>query len=186
MNVLPPKLSRYAAIATLLLKYGRVRPEPADALGSPGEAIAEEGKQDDAERLAADLEKLGPTFVKLAQLLSTRPELLPKSYRVALARLQDDVQPFPFAEAKRIVEEELGTRISKAFSRFDETPLAAASLGQVHRAALRDGRAVAVKIQRPAIVEQVRNDLEVLREVAQVLDSRGETADKYNISGIVD
>jgi predicted unusual protein kinase regulating ubiquinone biosynthesis (AarF/ABC1/UbiB family) len=186
VNLLPPKLSRYAAIATLLLKYGRVRPKPAGALGSPGETIAEEGEQDDAERLAADLEKLGPTFVKLGQLLSTRPELLPKSYRDALARLQDDVQPFPFAEAKRIVEEELGTRISKAFSRFDETPLAAASLGQVHRAALRDGRAVAVKIQRPGIVEQVRDDLEVLREVAQVLDSHGETADKYNITGIVD
>ena len=101
MNLLPPKLSRYAAIATLLLKYGRVRPEPADALGDPGEPVAQEGEAADAEHLAADLEKLGPTFVKLAQLLSTRPELLPKAYRTALARLQDDVQPFPFEEVKR-------------------------------------------------------------------------------------
>lgn len=188
VNLLPPKLSRYAAIARLLLKYGRVSPgasrtslEPPDS-APPSTA----GERETAEQLAADLEQLGPTFVKLAQLLSTRPELLPKEYREALSRLQDDVQPFPFDEVQRIVEAELGARISKAFSRFDETPAAAASLGQVHRAALRDGRPVAVKVQRPGIVEQVTHDLEALEEVAHFLDSHGETKERYNITGIVE
>jgi ubiquinone biosynthesis protein len=187
VNLLPSKLSRYAAIATLFLKYGRVKPDdPGDSL--PATPDDETGTRDveAAEQLARDLEQLGPTFVKLAQVLSTRPELLPKAYRQALARLQDDVEPFPFQEVERIVEEELGTRISKAFSHFEPVPAAAASLGQVHRAALRDGRAVAVKVQRPGVVEQVRGDLEVLDEVAQFLENHAEAGHLYNVRGIVD
>jgi ubiquinone biosynthesis protein len=183
VSLLPPKLSRYAAIATLLVKYGRVAPASGD--DPLAGAAADDAEREDAEQLAADLEALGPTFVKLAQVLSTRPELLPKPYLEALARLQDHVKPFPFEDVKRIVEEELGTRISKAFARFDEAPLAAASLGQVHRAALRDGREVAVKIQRPGIVEQVRQDLEALAEVAAFLERHSEAGVRYNVSGIV-
>lgn len=97
----------------------------------------------------------GPTFIKLGQLLSTRADPLPPIYLTALARLQDDVEPFSFAEVEKIVTTELSVRISKAFSSFDAAPLAAASLGQVHRAVLRDGRSVAVKVQRPGIREQV-------------------------------
>src|SRR4030095_7222449 len=97
------------------------------------------------EELANDLERMGPTFVKLGQLLSSRADLLPERYLKALARLQDRVKPFPFEDVQLIVEMELKTPIKKAFSFFDPEPLAAASLGQVHRAALHDGRPVVVK-----------------------------------------
>jgi ubiquinone biosynthesis protein len=188
VNVLPAKLSRYAAVATLLLKYGKVRvASSADPLATDlRDAAAVEEHDPAPEQLAADLEKLGPTFVKLGQLLSTRADLLPKPYLDALSRLQDHVEPFPFDDVQRIVEEDLGIRLSKAFSHFDEVPTAAASLGQVHRAALRDGRPVAVKVQRPNIIEQVRADLEALQEVAQTLDRHTAAGHRYNITGIVD
>jgi predicted unusual protein kinase regulating ubiquinone biosynthesis (AarF/ABC1/UbiB family) len=177
-------LSRYTAVATLLVKYGRTRLAGDDALAA---VVPDADSADPApDQLAADLEKLGPTFVKLGQLLSTRGDLLPQPYLDALSRLQDDVVPFSFEEVQEIVEAELSVRMSKAFSRFDEVPTAAASLGQVHRAALRDGRLVAVKIQRPGIVEQVRVDLEALQEVAIFLDKHSDAGHRYNVTGIVD
>lgn len=172
---LPPKLSRYASVAKLLMKYGR---------NVPDAEAAEESELPD--NLARDLEALGPTFIKLAQVLSTRTDLLPPAYAEALSRLQDNVEPFPFAEVQKIVEEELGARLSKAFSVFDEKPIAAASLGQVHRAALRDGRVVAVKVQRPGVAETIEMDLEALDEIAGFLSTRTETARRYDLSGMVD
>jgi predicted unusual protein kinase regulating ubiquinone biosynthesis (AarF/ABC1/UbiB family) len=191
MTLLPPKLSRYRAVATLLLKYGRssiVSDQEDNLLAT---LTAEEDAEVDAadpapEELAADLEKLGPTFIKLGQLLSTRADLLPPAYLLALTRLQDSVQPFPFEDVQKIVEEELGVKISKAFSSFEERPEAAASLGQVHRAALRDGRVVAVKVQRPQIVERVAADLQTLKEVATFLDKHTSAAHRYNVTGIVE
>jgi predicted unusual protein kinase regulating ubiquinone biosynthesis (AarF/ABC1/UbiB family) len=162
---LATRLSRYAAFARFLTKYGRtafVRPAIAEG-GDPSAAP-------DAEALAADLEALGPTFIKLGQVLSTRADLLAQPYVDALERLQDDVEPFGFDQVAAIVSEELGVRVSKAFATFDETPLAAASLGQVHRAVLRSGRLVAVKVQRPKIRERVLEDLDALDEVAVLLD----------------
>jgi predicted unusual protein kinase regulating ubiquinone biosynthesis (AarF/ABC1/UbiB family) len=100
--------------------------------------------------------------------------------------LQDKVLPFPFADVQRTIEEELNVRLSKAFSDFEQTPVAAASLGQVHRARLRDGRPVAVKVQRPGITEQVRVDLEALHEVALFLDRHSEAGRRYNVIGIVE
>ena len=172
---LPEKLSRYAAVATLLLKYGRNVSDTADP------DVADEAP----EALAADLEKLGPTFIKLGQVLSTRPDLLPPAYLEALTRLQDNVKPFPFPDVQRIVEEELGARLTKAFSIFEERPMAAASLGQVHRAALRDGRVVAVKVQRPDIAQTVAADLEALEEVAQFLSNRTDAGKRYDLVGMV-
>src|SRR6476659_10149496 len=171
---LPPKLSRYAAVAGILMKYGRNVPDP---------EAAEESDLPD--KLAHDLEALGPTFIKLGQVLSTRSDLLPPAYLEALARLQDDIEPFPFADVQRIVEEELGARLSKAFSVFEEKPIAAASLGQVHRAALRDGRAVAVKVQRPGVAETIEKDLEALDEIAGFLGSRTETGRRYDLTKMV-
>jgi predicted unusual protein kinase regulating ubiquinone biosynthesis (AarF/ABC1/UbiB family) len=174
---LPEKLSRYAAVATLLLKYGRA--------GSVDETSTADVDSDKPEQLACDLEKLGPTFIKLGQVLSTRPDLLPPAYLEALTRLQDKVKPFPFTDVHRIVEEELGARLSKAFTMFEETPIAAASLGQVHRAALRDGRIVAVKVQRPDIAKTVATDLDALDEIAQFLSNRTDAGKRYDLVGMV-
>jgi ubiquinone biosynthesis protein len=173
--VLPEKLSRYAAVASLMLKYGR----------SVGETVDDEVPVEAPEALANDLEKLGPTFIKLGQVLSSRPDLLPPAYLEALTRLQDSVKPFPFPDVQRIVEEELGARLSKAFSVFEETPIAAASLGQVHRAALRDGRVVAVKVQRPDIAKTVATDLEALDEIALFLTNRTGAGKRYDLVGMV-
>jgi predicted unusual protein kinase regulating ubiquinone biosynthesis (AarF/ABC1/UbiB family) len=131
------------------------------------------------DELADDLEKMGPTFVKLGQLLSSRPDLLPEPYLKALSRLQDKVKPFPYADVERIVAGELGTRISKAFSFFEEQQMAAASLGQVHRAALRDGRPVVVKVQRPDIRTQIAEDFEALEEIAAFFDEHTDVGHRY-------
>ena len=122
------------------------------------------------EELPRDLEGLGPAFIKLGQVLSTRADLLPPAYLQALGRLQDKVEPFPFADVEETIEQELGVRLSKGFDSFDETPIAAASLGQVHRAALRDGRLVAVKVQRPGVRERVVEDLQAMEDIAGFLD----------------
>ncbi|HEX8026989.1 MAG TPA: AarF/UbiB family protein, partial [Vicinamibacterales bacterium] len=174
MTGLPPKLSRYAAVAAILMKYGRNIP-----------AVDETGASDLPEKLAHDLEALGPTFIKLGQLLSTRSDLLPPAYLDALSRLQDNIEPFPFPAVQEIVESELGVRLSKAFSMFEERPVAAASLGQVHRAALRDGRLVAVKVQRPEVAATIKKDLDALDEIAGFLRSRTEAGRRYDLSGIV-
>jgi hypothetical protein len=134
------------------------------------------------ESLATDIENLGPTFIKLAQLLSTRADLLPQPYIEALTRLQDKVGPFPFTEVEEIVCNELGVRISKAFSHFESQPVAAASLGQVHRASLRDGRDVVVKVQRPGIREEMTKDLDVLGEIASFMDAHTEAGRKYEFT----
>ncbi|MBC7931461.1 MAG: AarF/ABC1/UbiB kinase family protein [Rubrivivax sp.] len=180
-------LKRYKDIAMLLMKYGR-----ADLVKSAGldEAIesveGEHSAPAKMEELAADVEKLGPTFIKLAQLLSTRADLLPQPYIDALTRLQDNVGPFPFNEVEQIVCTELGVRISKAFSEFESQPVAAASLGQVHRAKMRDGRDVVVKVQRPAIRERMSEDLEVLGEIAAFLDSHTEAGRKYEFAPLLE
>jgi len=188
VSLKPSHLKRYKDIAVLLVKYGRG--DLASGLGVEAEIARPAGRSKEtaprAEELARDLEQLGPTFIKIGQLLSTRADLLPVEYIEALSRLQDDVLPFPFAEVERIVSEELGLRISKAFADFEATPLAAASLGQVHRATLRDGRAVAVKVQRPRIREQIAEDLDSFKEIAQLLDRHADAGRLYQLEKVVD
>jgi len=115
------------------------------------------------------LEELGPTFVKFGQLLSTRPDLLPPEIIAELVHLQDDVPPFPYAQARAVVEEDLGLTLERLFESFEREPIAAASIGQVHRAVLPGGRRVVVKVQRPDAVRQVESDIELLRQLAATL-----------------
>lgn len=175
-------LKRYKQICLLLWKYGRS--DLVQQMGleeSVDAAELKEAQPGDVapEQLADDLEAMGPTYVKLGQVLASRPDLLPEPYLKALARLQDKVKPFSYEEVEQIVTTELGVRISKAFSRFDTTPLAAASLGQVHSAALRDGRLVAVKVQRPGIATQIADDFEVLAQIAEFFDEHTDLGRRY-------
>jgi predicted unusual protein kinase regulating ubiquinone biosynthesis (AarF/ABC1/UbiB family) len=178
LSMRPHHVGRYREIATLLARHGRD-----DLVKSSGlEDYAElDGTPDDARAaaLAEDLERLGPTFVKFGQLLSTRPDLLRPHYVDALARLQDRCEPFPFADVEATVQSELGVRMSRLFAEFDDQPIAAASLGQVHRAVLRDGRQVAVKVQRPGIRRQLSDDLEVLGELADFFDAHSDHARRF-------
>lgn len=188
MKISANHLKRYKDIALLLWKYGR-----SDLVKQMGidETVDSEEKPVSAgeatpDQLADDLEAMGPTYVKLGQVLSGRPDLLPEPYLKALARLQDKVKPFSYEEVEQIISTELGVRISKAFSRFDPVPVAAASLGQVHSAALRDGRRVVVKVQRPNIRKQIAEDFEVLAQIAEFFDAHTELGRRHRFLKILE
>ena len=187
VSLKPERLKRYKDVAMLLIKYGRS--DLISAAGLEGsvlpDEIAAESETAPAEDLAKDLEKLGPTFIKLGQLLSTRADLLPGPYLDALERLQDHIEPFPYEDVERIVSGELGVRMSKAFADFDPAPLAAASLSQVHRAYMRDGRAVVVKVQRPDIRDLIVGDLEALGEISHFLDLHTELGRRYEFDNML-
>ena len=174
-------------LARLLWRHGR-----SDLLGDAGlgeYTFGDEegplGDESKAEQLAADLEAMGPTFVKLGQLLSTRYDLLPPAYTTALARLQDEVEPFPFEDVKAIVESELGGDLRHLFADFDPEPLAAASLGQVHRATLPSGRDVVVKVQRPGVREVVQSDMQMLGKLAATADKRTDAGRRYGLEKLI-
>lgn len=171
-------LPRYRQILATLVRYGyqdmvaalhlekMVRPLERVALG---EGVP---PQDRARRLRLVCEDLGPTFVKLGQVLSTRPDLLPEAYTAELSSLRDDVRPFPFAEAETILTEEYGRPPAEVFATLDPTPVASASISQVHRATLPDGRLVALKVRRPGIEKMVQADLDILKNIAQLAERR--------------
>ena len=182
ISLRPSRLKRYREIAALLMKYGGSdvvrRAGLEDAVNG---STAQAPRQDErAEALADDLERMGPTFIKLGQVLSTRHDLLPPEYVEALSRLQDKVAPFPYEETERILDEDLKIRPSKAFRSFEREPLASASLGQVYRAVMPDGRNVAVKVQRPGIRERVDEDLDALDDIAQFLDDHTNVGGAYS------
>jgi ubiquinone biosynthesis protein len=186
LSLKPDHLKRYKDVAALLFKYGR-----RDMVERAGlaELLPEETADDSvaasaAAGLADDVEKLGPTYIKLGQLLSTRPDILPPAYCESLERLQNECEPFPYAEAERILGEELGVRLSKAFREIRYEPVAAASLSQVHHATLRDGREVALKIQRPGIRDQVLADLDTLGEIASLLQGHSEFGRRYDVAAL--
>ena len=162
-------LKRYKDLAWLLVKYGRSDIVKQLELDEPVSDL-ETGGDSKAESLPDDLEKLGTTYIKLGQFLSTRPDFLPPAYIDALSRLQDKVKPVEPEKVEEIVVSELGVRLSKAFDFFEKEPIASASVGQVHFAQLRGGRPVAVKIQRPGIREEIFKDLDAFEEVAGFLE----------------
>jgi predicted unusual protein kinase regulating ubiquinone biosynthesis (AarF/ABC1/UbiB family) len=167
-----PRVGRYAALVRLLVRHGR-----SDLVSGAGleeyaadPTVDSEETTDRAEAFASDLEAMGPTYIKLGQLLSTRFDLLPPAYTTALSRLQDEVEPFPSAQVREVVAEELGAEVRHLYAEFDDVPAAAASLGQVHRATLRNGREVAVKVQRPGTRDEVRADMATLARLAGLAD----------------
>ncbi|WP_051510282.1 ABC1 kinase family protein [Intrasporangium oryzae] len=178
--------SRYVDLVRLLVRHGR-----SDLLAGAGtdEFLTEDAEpvvdEEGPQRLAEDLERMGPTYVKLGQLLSTRVDLLPAPYTEALSRLQDDVEPFPVEQVREIIETELGAPLRSLFSEFDDTPLAAASLAQVHRAVTRNGHDVVVKVQRPGVRERVRDDMEVLADLAAKADRHTEVGRRYGMGTLL-
>src|SRR5258708_23308082 len=166
MLLKPRNIGVYRDMLLLFTRYGvkdfRLALDPDDMILADDEAaMIEPDVLQRANAFAAHLKAMGPTYVKFGQVLSTRPDVVPPEYIAALESLQDQVEPFSFADVETIVEEELGVRISKAFDTFEAKPLAAASLGQVHRSVLRDARELVVKVPRPNVREQVRKELEV-------------------------
>ena len=162
-------LNRYSQILGILFKYGfgdLVETLKIDQYLEIGLQMISRKKRDRvekstrAERIRMAFEELGPTYIKLGQILSTRPDLVPPDLVAELSKLQDEVPHFPFNDARRIIEEELNNPLEKMFSSFDKKPLASASIGQVHTAELLDGDKVAVKVQRPGIKKIVEVDLE--------------------------
>ncbi|MCS7177669.1 MAG: AarF/ABC1/UbiB kinase family protein [Anaerolineae bacterium] len=138
------------------------------------------------QRLRMALEELGPTFIKLGQILSTRPDLLPPAYIAELSKLQDTVPPAPWESVRALLEAELGTPVEEIFPTLAPEPLAAASLAQVHPATLPDGSKVVVKVQRPNIEETISVDLDILADGARLLQTRTPLGEIYDLPGIVE
>ncbi|MBN1485239.1 MAG: AarF/ABC1/UbiB kinase family protein [Chloroflexia bacterium] len=139
-----------------------------------------------ASHLRRALEELGPTFIKLGQVLSTRPDLLPPPFVEELTRLQDQVPPFPFAQARRQIESELGGPLERWFAHLEQEPLAAASLSQVHAATLHSGEEVVLKVQRPGLDELVALDLDILRDLVKLVEERFPALEFYDLPAIVE
>lgn len=161
-------MNRRSQILRLLLRYrhsGVFSGMNVDAVG-----VHDVPPDGNPEQFVTDLESLGPTFVKLGQMLSTRPDMVPAEFATALERMQEKVAPIPVDRIHAIIEKELGVSVSKLFESFDPVPLGCASIAQVHRATLRDGRQVAVKVQKPEVAAQLRSDLEALRSFALAAD----------------
>jgi ubiquinone biosynthesis protein len=188
-------IQRYRQILTVLFKYGfgdlvdTLKIEQYLEIGLQMVSRKRREKIETlsrAERVRMALEELGPTFVKMGQILSTRPDLLPVQFITELGKLQDHVPPFAYDQVKEIIETELGAPIEEIFKDFKETPLASASLGQVHRARFADGEDVVVKVQRPDIRETIEVDMEIMLHIATLTEKHLEGWDIQRPTKIVE
>lgn len=186
------RLKRIQKIVNTMVKYGfgqLIQSMGVDELTRHLPKFARKEKHADltkAERFRMALEELGPTFIKFGQLLSTRPDIIPRDYVDELRQLQDHVQSFPFSKLKETVEKELKHDLNFLFESFEEQPLAAASISQVHKAVLPGGGKIVVKVQRPGIEYIIEQDLAVLKEIAALLDKYTNIGKLYNFSELVD
>jgi predicted unusual protein kinase regulating ubiquinone biosynthesis (AarF/ABC1/UbiB family) len=142
-------------------------------------------RTDDAKKFVEDIESLGPTFIKLGQVLSTRKELLPIEFTDELCKLHSDVKPIDYSIIEKIIEDELGAKIKSIFKSFDKEPLAAASLGQVHKAILKSGELVVVKIQRPNMLQTITTDLKLIYNLVGYLEKVSESIRRYNPKSMI-
>jgi len=188
-------LQRYRQILTVLFKYGfgdLVEVLKIEQYVEIGLNLISKKRRDRleklsrAERVRLALEELGPTFVKLGQILSTRPDLVPVDFINELSKLQDMVPPFPFDEASEIIKVELGAAPEEVFASIDKTPMASASIGQVYRAELKDGEDVAVKVQRPGIKKIIEVDLEIMFHLATLMEKHVEEMELYRPVKVVE
>ena len=184
---------RYRQVVTILIEegFGTALGQlglKAPWIGNLRRDRGQEGKPtlSPEERARRAMERLGPTFAKIGQMLSVRPDLIPSSYARELAKLQDEMEPFPFEQAKREIESAFGEPLDVLFSEFEERPAAAASIGQVHKARLPDGTPVAVKVQRPGIQAVIDADLDILRTQASRVKGRTDLAKRYDLVALVD
>jgi ubiquinone biosynthesis protein len=174
-------LGRLSEIAQVAVRHGFGYAVDGRKAGDPAIEGTARGRH-----LREMLDELGPTFVKFGQLLSTRPDVVPPDIIAELRGLQDDVRPFPYADVERTVREELDQPIERLFTEFDEVPLAAASIGQVHRATLPNGRRVVVKVQRPNAPKQIEADLSLMYQAAKLAKERIRALDFIDTHQIVD
>lgn len=187
-------INRYREVATVLARhgFGLILEEMGltNLLSLPKRLFFRNHEEIDSqtigERLRHALEELGPTYVKLGQIASTRPDILPDFLIRELEKLQDQVAPFPYSEVCQIIEQELGKKPLEIFRCFEETPIAAASIGQVHRAVLQSGEEVAVKVQRPQITQRIETDLEILFDLAIIAERRIDWAKQYQLKEMVE
>ncbi|MGD9150480.1 MAG: AarF/UbiB family protein, partial [Desulfobacterales bacterium] len=172
-------LNRYRQILAILFKYGfgdlLERLSIDQYIGAGLQAISRKRserveKLTRPQRLRMAFEELGPTYIKLGQILSTRPDLVPVDILEELARLQDEVPPFPFEDVKAVIESEFGVPAEELFDQLDNQPLASASIGQVHKARTKDGEPIAVKFQRPDIQKIIEVDLEIMLHLATLAE----------------
>jgi len=191
----PPKqrnLGRLTEIAQVAVRHGFgyffERHKLTDLLPGRrnGSELTEGTASERGRHLRELLDELGPTFVKFGQLLSMRPDILPPDIITELRGLQDDVRPFSYEEVERVVQEDLGLSIERLFLEFDREPIAAASIGQVHRAVLPNGHKVAVKVQRPGAPEQIEADLGLLYQAARLAKERVRALDFVDVREVVD
>ena len=191
MILAPRYLPRLAATVGLFTRYGLLDFAKGQGLLSLDGLDVGKDKADNAaspekaKEFRERLVELGPAYVKLGQILSTRPDLLPPAYIEELQHLQDSVEPMPLDVVESTIEQELGARIAKLFGDFDPNPLGSASLGQVHAAKLRDGRDVVIKVQRPNIRELLADDIEYFRELATYLTEHTSAGERVDMIGIV-